>query len=73
VEQSLDETTGHSAGVPHGLEPPGPKVRVGSSLRDALACLLLTPRGELAVVDADDTLLGVATAERLLAAGRDPG
>ncbi|MEA3215221.1 MAG: hypothetical protein QOJ19_1377, partial [Acidimicrobiia bacterium] len=39
----------------------------------ALACLLLTPRGELAVVDADDTLLGVATAERLLAAGRAAG
>jgi osmoprotectant transport system ATP-binding protein len=72
VQQFL-ESAGHSLAVPHGLEPPGPKVRVGSSLRDALACLLLTPRGELAVVDADDTLLGVATAERLLAAGRAAG
>jgi CBS domain-containing protein len=45
---------------------------LGASLRDALARLLLEPAGELAVVDDDGTLLGVVTAERLVAAGREP-
>jgi osmoprotectant transport system ATP-binding protein len=66
------EPGGQLQTVVSSLEPPGPTVRLGASLRDALARLLLEPAGELAVVDDDGTLLGVVTAERLVAAGREP-
>ncbi|MDY7105457.1 MAG: CBS domain-containing protein, partial [Actinomycetota bacterium] len=49
-------------------------VRVGaeSTLRDALAELMLADTGWIAVVDGDDAVLGVLTADAIQRAGREP-
>jgi osmoprotectant transport system ATP-binding protein len=50
------------------------RVRVGASLRDALAALLLDGRGAVALLDADDVFCGALTVEDVLeAAGRPSG
>jgi hypothetical protein len=52
---------------------PGGSVRVGDSLRAALAALLLTDREVVALIDADDVFCGAITVEDVfVTAGRRP-
>ncbi|MGI8684584.1 MAG: ABC transporter ATP-binding protein [Acidimicrobiales bacterium] len=53
-----------------GSPPPGPTVRVGQSLREALAALLDSEKGWVPVVDGDGAPVGALTLRALHAAAR---